>query len=72
VTETIELDKALPVEQGATSLVLELRNEEGSPLGEAASLSVAPTIAKADTKPAADTEPTADAQPPKPPAKPSE
>ena len=58
VTETVELDKSLPVEKGATSLVLELRNEEGSPLGEAASVSVAPTIAKADTK-AASTEPTA-------------
>ncbi len=53
VSEMLELDKALPLEDKAASLVAELKNEQGSPLGQVASVSVAPTLAKAEAAPSA-------------------
>jgi hypothetical protein len=48
LTEMMVLDQTLPVKEGAASVVVELLNPTGSPLGEVANLSVAPTIARAD------------------------
>ena len=49
----IELDKVLPAEKTAATVVVELKNGQGSPLGQVATISVAPTLAKADaSKPA--------------------
>ncbi len=58
VSEMVELDKALPVEKNAATLVAELKNSQGSPLGQVASVSVAPTLAKAEAS--ASAEPTKD------------
>ena len=47
-TEVTVIDKGIPLENRAASVVIELNNQEGSPLGEIASTSVAPALAAAE------------------------
>lgn len=47
-TEIAVIDKGIPLENRAASVVIELNNQEGSPLGEIASTSVAPALAAAE------------------------
>lgn len=47
--EVVKLEQSLPTEAEAKTLVVELQNASGTPLGEIAKLSLAVTVAKADT-----------------------
>ncbi len=47
-TDIAVVDKGIPLENRAASVVMELNNREGSPLGEVASMSVAPALAQAE------------------------
>jgi hypothetical protein len=49
-TDMLKIDKGIPLENRAASVILELNNEEGSPLGEISTTSVAQALAKAEAE----------------------